>query len=142
LCSIRRLGASGISDIAIASEQCGELRFGHWSGALVEPNVPSDTDWTRRVEIRVRQQCVVVEHLLGCAAPDDIAVGHHTDTVGDFGGEVEVVCRQDDADTILVNPPNTVGNQSRPFWVEPGQWLIQHDDAGFEDEHAGQTDAV
>ena len=72
-------------------KQCDKFRLGHWPGARVETDIPSDTNWTRRMQICARQQRVVVEHLLGCAAPGedtDEAGEVHVDTAPD--GDVQL----------------------------------------------------
>ena len=70
------------------------------------------------MKVRFRQQRVVVEHLSGRPAPDDVMIGHHADTVCDRCGKVEVVRRKDDTDIILVNLLNTVGDRLGPLGVE------------------------
>jgi hypothetical protein len=92
------------------------------------------------VEIRLRQQSVVVEHLARCPAGNNITLGHHTDPVGDRRSEPEVVCREDDTDTLVVNLLDTVCDQLRAVGVEPCQRFVKDDHARFEREDTGETD--
>ncbi|ELZ49148.1 hypothetical protein C463_00205, partial [Halorubrum californiense DSM 19288] len=91
------------------------------------------------MKVRVSQQGVVVEHLSGCSASDDVAVGHHADAVRDFGGEFEVVRRQDDTDTVLVNLLDPLRDQLGPVGIKPCERFVEHDHTRFEDEHTGEA---
>ncbi|ELZ42627.1 hypothetical protein C463_10800, partial [Halorubrum californiense DSM 19288] len=91
------------------------------------------------MKVRVSQQGVVVEHLSGCSASDDVAVGHHADAVRDFGGKFEVVRRQDDTDTVLVNVFDPFRDQLGPVGIEPCERFVEHDHTRFEDEHTGEA---
>jgi hypothetical protein len=63
-------------------------------------------------------------HFSGRPASNDVAVGHHTNPIGDLGGEFEVVRRQDDADTFPVDLLDPVGDQSGPLGVEPCEGFV------------------
>ena len=117
-------------------EKGDEVRLRHRSCARVQSCPASHANRTRGVKGRFRQQCLVVEHLPGRPAPDNVAVGHHADAVSNPGGKFGVVCRQDDADTVLVNLRDPVGDHPGPFGVETGERLRQLEAAAEDDEPA------
>jgi len=122
------------------TERFDEFGLGNRARGIGNADFSGDADNRWRCEIRPIKERVIIEHLAWRTVGDDIAVVHDTDTIGEFGGKVKIVCREHDRDALDVDLPDAVFQQRRPLGIKSRKRFIKDDHTRIKHENARESD--